>query len=320
MKNFNLFLILLLIGFGSVKAQKSKYLAADSIGKQWQKKSIKKWLNLYEYQGFYKPFNSNQKVYVLEVDLNNPNAKLIFADQPAGQTDSLSAMVKKYPNAIAAVNGTYYEFEKNTAAKRAPELLLSSSYFKADNKVHAEVTIPTSSELYWKHEGAFLYHPDQQKTSIVYSNANSYKQLEAPNIMSGSPMLIYNYKPVGENFVQPSTINLDSLRYEDPDRHQGVLHPRTAVAKTENNRVLLIAVDGRAEESAGMSAKELTQFIQKWFNPVEALNIDGGGSTTVWIKGSDRSSTQVINYPTDNKKHDHYGQRKIRNAIIITEQ
>lgn len=62
-----------------------------------------------------------------------------------------------------------------------------------------------------------------------------------------------------------------------------------------------------------MSAKELTQFIRKYFNPAYALNLDGGGSTTMWVKGEG-----VINYPTDNKRFDHYGQRRIRNYIMVT--
>src|SRR5690606_5650647 len=101
--------------------------------------------------------------------------------------------------------------------------------------------------------------------------------------MSGSPMLIYDHKSVGETLVKEQDVDLNSLDYEDQDRHQGVRHPRTALAITDENYLLMITVDGRRTQTAGMNAKELTQFIDRYFKPKHALNIDGGGSTTMWI-------------------------------------
>src|SRR5690606_17642653 len=141
---------------------------------------------------------------------------------------------------------------------------------------------------------------------IVYGDKESYEAMPYSNALSGSPMLIYDDKPVGETFAKPRTEPLDSLDYEDPDRHQGVRHPRTAVALTKEGYLMLIIVDGRRPETAGMSAKELTQFIAHYFNPKYALNLDGGGSTTLWMKQAD-TPHGVVNYPTDNQRYDHYG-------------
>lgn len=61
-----------------------------------------------------------------------------------------------------------------------------------------------------------------------------------------------------ETFIGDITgINLNSLDGEDYRRHQGVRHPRTAVALTEQNKLLLVTVDGRAGLAAGMTAKSL---------------------------------------------------------------
>ncbi|MBQ5875256.1 MAG: phosphodiester glycosidase family protein, partial [Alistipes sp.] len=131
-------------------------------------------------------------------------------------------------------------------------------------------------------------------------------------------MLIDNYKQVGATFVGDlSNTDISKLPSEDYRRHQSVRHPRTAVALTRSNRLLLITVDGRSVNSAGMSAKELTEFLVTWFNPRYALNMDGGGSTTMYIKGSGESLTDVVNYPTDNKRYDHYGQRRVSSHIIV---
>jgi exopolysaccharide biosynthesis protein len=66
-----------------------------------------------------------------------------------------------------------------------------------------------------------------------------------------------------------------------------------------------------------MSAKEVTEFLVEYFNPRHALNMDGGGSTTMYIKGSGESLTDVINYPTDNRRYDHYGQRRVSSHILV---
>ncbi|MEB3375560.1 phosphodiester glycosidase family protein [Bacteroides sp. CR5/BHMF/2] len=76
-------------------------------------------------------------------------------------------------------------------------------------------------------------------------------------------------------------------------------------------------MDGRADLAAGMTAKELTGFINRYFEPQDALNIDGGGSTTMYVKNSNLSTTDVVNYPCDNGKYDHYGQRSVRTFILI---
>lgn len=280
----------------------------DELG--WTADTLQNGLVHYTFEGWYAPYESNQRVDVLWVDLDRH--RLIFDDE--SPADSLSAKVSRYPGALAAVNGTYYEIVRSGEFKG-----LSSSFFKSKGEVKAAVTVPKGHRLFWKHEGAFYYDEREGLWGIVYGDAGSYNNMPYANALSGSPMLIFDRKLVGETFVKARKEPLDSLDYEDPDRHQGVRHPRTALALTTDNDLLMVTVDGRREATAGMSARELTQFIDRYFKPRHALNIDGGGSTTMWIKGA-ASSNGVVNYPTDNKRYDHFGQRRIRNAIIVTEK
>jgi hypothetical protein len=147
-----------------------------------------------------------------------------------------------------------------------------------------------------------------------------YKSLPDANVFSGAPMLIDDYDPVGARFVPDSLEERDfkGIKYEDYRRHQGSRHPRTAVALTADNDLLLIVVDGRNPSAMGMSAKELTYFIAKHFNPRWALNMDGGGSSTMVVKGLGAGDTNVVNHPTDNRRFDHYGQRRITTHILVT--
>ena len=98
-------------------------------------------------------------------------------------------------------------------------------------------------------------------------------------------------------------------------------HPRTAVAITTDNHFLMIVVDGRrAGIGEGMSARELTRFIKANFNPRWALNMDGGGSSTLCVEGQGDPKTNVVNYPTDNKRYDHAGERRLNTHFCLVRQ
>ena len=159
---------------------------------------------------------------------------------------------------------------------------------------------------------------DNKNIDIRFASDSTFLSHPAANILSGAPMLIDNNDPVGLNFTgNVEGMDLNKLDYEDFRRHQGVRHPRTAVALTEHKKLLLITVDGRSTQAAGMSANELTRFLLTYFCPQSALNLDGGGSTTMWIASSEQRVGGVVNHPTDNKKFDHAGQRRVTSFIVI---
>jgi exopolysaccharide biosynthesis protein len=81
--------------------------------------------------------------------------------------------------------------------------------------------------------------------------------------------------------------------------------------------VIILTVDGRSNQSYGLTLFEV-QKVMLWLGCEKALNFDGGGSTTMYIRG--KSCTGVVNMPSDNKKFDHEGERKVSNALMILRQ
>ena len=70
-------------------------------------------------------------------------------------------------------------------------------------------------------------------------------------------------------------------------------HPRTMIGTAADNTIWLVTVDGRQpEQSVGMTLVELRALAHR-LGLVNALNLDGGGSTTMWVQG------QVMNKPSD---------------------
>lgn len=62
-------------------------------------------------------------------------------------------------------------------------------------------------------------------------------------------------------------------------------HPRTAAGYTPRGELVLVVVDGRQAESRGLSLAELAQ-VMRDLGCVEALNLDGGGSSALIVDGA----------------------------------
>ncbi len=115
------------------------------------------------------------------------------------------------------------------------------------------------------------------------------------DIVGGVPQLIKNGKieitweqeKIGKSFVE-------------------MRHPRTAVAKLNDGKLLMVTVDGRQPNvSVGMNLFELAEMLLE-LGAVEAMNLDGGGSTTMFLKD------RVVNQPSDKT-----GERSVSDAILV---
>lgn len=89
-------------------------------------------------------------------------------------------------------------------------------------------------------------------------------------------------------------------------RNAEVRHPRTAVGFSRDSTTLfLLTVDGRSAGSVGVTLRELARLVRR-LGAWQAMNFDGGGSTTMVIDGT------VVNVPSDAA-----GERAVGNAIFV---
>ncbi len=76
-------------------------------------------------------------------------------------------------------------------------------------------------------------------------------------------------------------------------------HPRTAAGITEDGeKLLLVTVDGRQTALAGMSQAALADYMIS-LGAYSAINLDGGGSTTMVAREGETGQLQVVNLPSD---------------------
>ena len=81
-------------------------------------------------------------------------------------------------------------------------------------------------------------------------------------------------------------------------------HPRTGIGRRADGRLLLIVVDGRRRGSVGMTLVEFARLFKN-LGATDALNLDGGGSSTMVVKGS------IKNVPSDGR------ERPVVNALLV---
>lgn len=139
----------------------------------------------------------------------------------------------------------------------------------------------------------------QLKTELIALETELQKQWNrAENIISGTPQLIINGR-------------IEITRELEGNAQKFVTdrHPRTAIGKLKDGRMLLVVVDGRQPNySTGMSLLSLAELLLE-FGAVEAINLDGGGSSAMVLEG------KLVNKPSDAA-----GERAVSDVLKIRER
>ena len=81
--------------------------------------------------------------------------------------------------------------------------------------------------------------------------------------------------------------------------------PRSAVGVTQYGDYIFAVVDGRQSHSKGCTLQEWARILKENFGAVEAINLDGGGSTALVVKGD------MVNIPSDGH------ERPVGDALTI---
>lgn len=132
-----------------------------------------------------------------------------------------------------------------------------------------------------------VYHPRMGTRASDWS--------AAPDIVSGAGLLLRDGREISDWTDEQISSGFDTTR-----------HPRTMIGVDRAGEVWLVTVDGRQPWlSLGMTFAELTRLAHR-LGLQSALNLDGGGSTTMVV---DR---WIVNHPSDDT-----GPRAVSDAIVV---
>ena len=233
----------------------------------------------------YSLFADKQNVVIAElksVAFSKYKLQIAYSDSTLKQTSRFGEDAK----ALVALNGSFFDVEKGG----------SVVYLESDGKVIAR---NRNSKAKWGKtdslmNGAIILDYSGHLKIEVAKPASFYEHsnLEKTVLVSG-PILLVN----GEIW---------------PLENSGFVtkkHPRSCLCETDDNSILLIAIDGRSKVASGMNLKELQQFLLR-LNCRDAINLDGGGSTTLWV--NDGNGKGILNIPSEKA-----GERPVANIILI---
>ena len=245
----------------------------------WNKKEIKK--GIIWYQGHFENlFNAVQEINWVEIDLHNYHKNIHIAAEPSKLIPTSSFAEQN--QALVAINASFFDMKNGG----------SVDYLKLNNQILSQ-----SKEKPNARANA-VFSISKKKLRIQENTKQNVEESKAPSIMVAGPLLL----------VEGQYAELAKNAFNDNR------HPRTAIAISSKHKLILMVVDGRSNMANGMNLKELSQVL-KWIGAKDAMNLDGGGSSTLYIKGE--GSNSIVNYPSDNKKFDHEGQRSVANIIYL---
>ena len=154
---------------------------------------------------------------------------------------------------------------------------------------------------YWvgvPQQGTFYYY-DRPQPNVVgqakYGTVTANSPVPASSwnpyfAISCGPMVLYDGKVCADNTMVDDTHYYPNFECWDESGVYSAHPDRSAVGVTADGKIVLFICDGRIDASQGAYIKELGP-IMKSLGCVHAMNLDGGGSTGMWVKGKG-----MINY------------------------
>lgn len=228
-------------------------------------------------------FCSAQHLFVIEVPAHSPRRLAFAYDSVLTPVDTLA----RRREAFAAINGSFFDMDKGNPV----------CYLRIDGQLLGENTPQKNDSVNRKYYQYATLTLGPTRLWVPDSNRTWENLLSHGDIMTAGPMLLRE----GQYVPQRDDRTFVTKR-----------HNRTALGLRPDGTTVLLVADGRFKDKAeGLTLPELER-VMRWLGCTEAINLDGGGSSTMYIKDKG-----VVNYPSDNNRHDHEGQRPVSNAILL---
>lgn len=197
-----------------------------------------------------------------------------YTHSAAGMT--LEQLINRY-GAVAGINGGQYEDESGTGIGGWPMgLVFSQGQFCHDGPLPAvtdENGFPVGDEVITSYATVGF---NQDDILIVGTFGAGYAQeIGLRDACSFGPALIVN--GVSANYSGVG----------------GGLNPRTAIGQRADGAVLMLCIEGRRTTSMGASMADLISIMEE-YGAVNAFNLDGGMSSSMWYNGEELVSNAQL--------------------------
>ena len=235
--------------------------------------------------------------------------EVLVSDDPTDRRETVSSFAAD-TGACVVINGGYFTMERNPAHHAG--LLVIDGVIEAPatrSAVRDDVRYPTARaalgltsagfDIAWATSRggnllAWAAPPPHRQGAPAQLDPEASTPWNVEDALGGGPALVSN----GE--VDVATDEEVFFGTAIP-----YTHPRTAAGITADGTLLLLLVDGRQKESRGVRLEELAGILVD-LGAVEALNLDGGGSSSLVVHG------ELLNNPAGRRK-----EREVMTALGV---
>ncbi|MBP8684790.1 MAG: phosphodiester glycosidase family protein [Synergistaceae bacterium] len=193
---------------------------------------------------------------MVTVDMDAVNCQIATAVMVGANKAPLATIAVENYGVIGGINGGYFAGAKPIGVLRRQGHTDNAKFW------------PQRSAFGWNENGETIFI-DGKEVASISSDRRFDKYTE---MLQAGPLLLKNgeYSENTEN-IRENVLNMR--------------HPRTIVG-TDGKRVMWAVVDGRDNMHSVGATIEETRKVCKWLGMTTALNLDGGGSSSLWWRGN----------------------------------
>ena len=248
-------------------------------------------------------------MYYAIADLKDENLKFT-SDTSMNRRVTPSQFYKKNDNPLLVVNCSFFSFATNRnlnvvvkdkkilsynehtiPGKGKDTLTYSHPFFGAigiSKKRNADVawvySDSTKRFLYASQKPVHFFKDSLSGINLGYEKNEVkapvyFSKWKMQTAIGGGPVLLQN----GEIKIS----NNEEMKFSGKAINDH--HPRTAIGYTKDNHLIILVCEGRSETAAGLTLNQEAQIL-KDLGCVEALNLDGGGSSCMLINGKETNT------------------------------
>ena len=193
---------------------------------------------------------------MVTVDMDAVNCQIATAVMVGANKAPLATIAVENYGVIGGINGGYFAGAKPIGVLRRQGHTDNAKFW------------PQRSAFGWNENGETIFI-DGKEVASISSDRRFDKYTE---MLQAGPLLLKN----GEYSENTEKIRENVLNMR---------HPRTIVG-TDGKRVMWAVIDGRDNMHSVGATIEETRKVCKWLGMTTALNLDGGGSSSLWWRGN----------------------------------
>ena len=262
-----------------------KVVKVDKISMKWSNFDLDLPEGIEVYEGINKDIPL--KAWVAKVDLSQENISVkVLSSNDKDQRETPMQFLENN-NARIIINGGYFNSEKNpiehvgllktngkleepashSVYRDSERYFISRGAFGVSHSGNADIAwCSTKNDSIFEWERPLTNRPGYTNDSLPFSSAYYWDVRDA---LHAGPVLISDGQ---------IDLNIeDEVFFNTP---VAGVQPRSAIGYTKDQHLVLMVVDGRQAESRGVYLEELALMMSE-FNCIEALNLDGGGSSAM---------------------------------------